>query len=108
MGSLRSSLAGSREGDEDDDNDEEALMLSEWVGGVHDGRLCSDGTWTPFVSPSFSSLPPSPDKGSLEGESEGLPDSPGVELFETTAPSCLARLKPLPCLEEIKGKKELY
>lgn len=114
MGSLRSSPAGSRAGDDDDDDDEEALMLGERVGGVQGGRLCSDGTWRP-------SLPPSPDKGSLDGDSEGLRDSPVVEVVEATAASRLARrgvrrtlllsedmalrlalrpLSPLPCLEE--------
>ncbi len=114
MGSLRSSPAGSRAGDEDDDDDEEALMLGERVGGVQGVRLCSDGTSRP-------SLPRSPDKGSLDGDSEGLRDSPVVEVGEATAASRLARrgvrrtlllsedmalrlalrpLSPLPCLEE--------
>lgn len=37
MGSLRSSPRGSRAGDEEDDEDEEALKLGEQVGG----ELCS-------------------------------------------------------------------
>lgn len=114
MGSLRSSPAGSMAGDEDDDDDEEALMLGERVGGVLGGRLCSDGT-------SFSTLRLPPCKGSLDGDSEGVNDSPGVEVVEATAASRLARrgvrrtlllsvhmalrlelrpLRPLPCLEE--------
>lgn len=124
MGSLRSSPAGSRAGDDDDDDDEEALMLGERVGGVLGGRLCSDGTWRPSLSPSFTSLPPCPDKGSLDGDSEGLRDSPGVEVVEATAASLLARrgvrrtlllsedmalrlalrpLSPLPCLKKNRG-----
>ena len=120
MGSLRSSPAGSRAGDDDDDDDEEALMLGERVGGVQGGRLWSDGNRRPSLSPSFSSLPRSPDKGSLDGDSEGLRDSAGVEVVEATAASRLARrgvrrtlllsedmalrlalrpLSPLPCLE---------
>lgn len=125
MGSLRSSPTGSRAGDDDDDDDEEALMLGERVGGVQGGRLCSDGTWrpslSPSLSPSFSSLLSSPDRGSLDGDCEGLRDSPGVKVVEATAASRLARrgvrrtlllsedmalrlalraLSPLPCLEE--------
>lgn len=127
MGSLRSSPTGSRAGDDDDDDDEEALMLGERVGGVQGGRLCSDGTWRLSMSPSFSSLPPSPVKGSLDGDSEGLRDSPEVEVVEATAASRLARrgvrrtlllsedmalrlalrpLSPLPCLEEKQSKFE--
>lgn len=124
MGSLRSSPAGSMAGDDDDDDDEEALILGDRVGGVQGGRLCSDGTWRPStVSPSFSSPPPPPDRGSLDGDSEGLRDSTGVEVVEETAASRLARrgvrrtlllsedmalrlalrpLSPLPCLEEKK------
>lgn len=119
-GSLRSSPAGSRAGDDDDDEEEEALMLGERVGGVHGSGLCSDGTWRPSLSPSFSSFTPFPDKGSLDGDSEGLRESPGVEFVEATAASRLARrgvrrtlllsedmalrlalrpLNPLPCLE---------
>lgn len=44
MGSLRSSPAGSRAGDDEDEDDEEALMLGERVGGVDGSWLCSDGT----------------------------------------------------------------
>ncbi len=108
-GSLRSSPAGSRAGDDDDEDDEEALILGERVGGV------------PSLSPSFCSLLPSPDKGSLDGDSEGLRDSAGVDAVEETAASRLARrgvrrtlllsedmalrlalrpLSPLPCLKE--------
>lgn len=128
MGSLRSSPAGSRAGDDDDDDDEEALMLGERVGGVHGSRLCSDGTWRPSPSPFFSSLLPSPDKGSLDGDSEGLRDSPGVEFVKATAASRLARrgvrrtlllsedmalilalrpLSPLPCLEEKQSELDV-
>ena len=120
MGSLRSSPAGSRAGDDDDDDDEEALMLGERVGGVQGVRVCSDGSWRPSLLSSFSSFPPSPDRGSLDGDSEGLRDSPGVEVVEATAARRLARrgvrrtlllsvdmalrlalrpLSPLPCLE---------
>lgn len=121
MGSLRSSPTGSSAGDDDDDDDEEALMLGERVGGVQGSRVCSDRPWGPSLSPSFSSPRISPDRGSLDGDSEGLRDSPDVEVAETTAASRLARrgvrrtlllsedmalilalrpLSPLPCLEE--------
>lgn len=90
-GSLRSSLAGSRAGEDDEDDDEEALMLGERVGGVQGSMLCSDGTLGASLSPSFSSLPPSLDKGSFDGDSEELRDSAGVEVVEATAASLLAR-----------------
>lgn len=119
IGSLRSSPAGSRAGDDDDDDDEEALILGERVGGVQTGRPFSDGTWRPSLSPSFSSSPPSLHRCSLDGDAEGLRDSPGVKVVEATAASRLARrgvrrtlllsedmalrlavtlLSPLPCL----------
>lgn len=44
MGSLRSSPAGSRAGDDEDEDDEEALMLGERVGGVDGSWPCSGGT----------------------------------------------------------------
>lgn len=121
IGSLRSSPAGSRAGDDDDDDDEEALMLGERVGGVQGVRDCSDGTWGPSLLPTFSSPRPSPERGCLDGDSEGLRDSPDTEVVEATAASRLARrgvrrtlllsedmalrlalrpLSPLPCLEE--------
>lgn len=96
-------------------------MLGEPVGGVLCSRLCSDGTWGASLSLSFSSFPPTPDKGSLDGDSEGLRDTPGVEFVEVTAAIRLARrgvrrilllsedmalilalrpLSPLPCLEK--------
>ena len=115
IGSLRSSLAGSSAGDDDDDDDEEALILGERVGGVQARGFCSDGTWRP----SFSSPPPSLHRSSLDGDSEGLLDSPEFEVADATAASRLARrgvrrtlllskdmalrlaatpLSPLPCL----------
>lgn len=120
MGSLRSSPTGSRAGDDEDDEDEEALMLGERVGGVQGSRLCSDGSWGLSLPLSFSSPGPSPERGSLDGDSEGLRDSPDVEVVEATAASRLERrgvrrtlllsedmalrlalrpLSPLPCLE---------
>lgn len=114
MGSLRSSPDGSRAGDDEDDDDEEALTVGERVGGVH-------STWPASLSPSRFSFPASLDKGSLDGDSEGLRDSPGEELVDATVASRLARrgvrktlllsedmalglalrpLSPLPCLEE--------
>lgn len=96
-------------------------MLGEPVGGVLCSMLCSDGTWGTSLSLSFSSFPPRPNKGSLDGESEGLRDTPGVEFVEVTAAIRLARrgvrrilllsedmafilalrpLSPLPCLEK--------
>lgn len=122
MGSLRSSLAGSKAGDDEDDDDEEALILGDRVGGVHAGRLCSGGNWGPSLSLSFSCPSTFPtDRGSLDGDSEELRDSRGDEVVEATAASRLARrgvrrtlllsedmalrhalrpLSPLPCLEE--------
>lgn len=129
MGSLRSSPTGSRAGEDDDDDDEEALMLGERAGGVHGNRFCSDDTGRPSLSPSFSSFTPSPDKGSMDRDSEGLRESPGVEFDEAIAASRLARrgvrrtlllsedmalrlaqrpLSPLPCLEEKQSKMHMY
>lgn len=120
-GSLRSSPGGSWAGDDDDDDEEEALMLGERVGGVQVGRLVSDGTIRPSLSPSLYSLLPSPERGSLDGDSEGLRDSLGVEVVEATLANLLARrgvrrtlllsedmalrlalrpLSPLPCLRK--------
>lgn len=126
MGSRRSSPAGSRAGDDDDDDDEEALMLGERVGGVLGGGLCSDDACRPSLSSFLSSTLPSPDKGSLDGDCEGLRDPPGVKFAETTAASRLARRgvrktllvsedmalrlalrprSPLPCLDGNKTSK---
>lgn len=120
MGSLRSSLAGSIAGDDDDDDDEEALILGERDGGVQTGRTCSGGTWRFSRSRSFSSRVTSLPRGSLDGDSEGLRDSPEVEVVEAIAASRLASrgvrrtlllskdmalrlaltpLRPRPCLE---------
>lgn len=110
MGSLRSSLGGSRAGDEDEEDEEEALMLGEVGGGVH-GAGCTS------LSTSFSSTPPSPplpDELSLDGE---YCDSSGAERAEETVASRRARrgvrsilplsedmalrpLRPLPCLKQ--------
>lgn len=121
IGSLRNSPAGSRAGDDDDDDDEEALMLGERVGGVQGSRVCSFGTWGLSLFPSFSAPRLSPERGTLDGDSEGLGDSPDIEVVEVTAASLLARrgvrrtlllsedmalrlavrpLSPLPCLEK--------
>lgn len=103
-------------------------MLGEPVGGVLCRRLCSDGTWGASLSLSLSSFSPTPDKGSLDGDSEGLRDTPGVEFAEVTAAILLARrgvrrilllsedmalilalrpLSPLPCLEK-KGQLDFF
>ena len=124
MGSLRSSPAGSRAGDDDDDDDEEALILGDRVGGVQVGRPCSGGTWGLSLSPSFSASTLPADRGSLDGDSEGLREFPDDELVEAIVASRLARrgvrrtlllsedmalrlalrpLSPLPCLEEKKN-----
>lgn len=130
MGSLRSSLAGSIAGDDDDDDDEEALILGERDGGVQTGRPCSGGTWrfSRSRSRSFSSRVTSLPRGSLDGDSEGLRDSPEVEVVEAIAASRLASrgvrrtlllskdmalrlaltpLRPRPCLEVKKKKKNM-
>lgn len=86
-------------------------MLGELGGGVH-------GVWGTSLSTSFSSLPPSPAKYSLDWESC---DSSGAERLEETVASRLARrgvrrilllsedmalrlawrpLSPLPCLKK--------
>lgn len=110
MGSLRSSPGGSRAGDEDEEDEEEALMLGELGGGVH-GAGCTS------LSTSFSSTPPAPplpDELSLDGE---YCDSSGAERAEETVASRRARrgvrsilplsedmalrpLRPLPCLKQ--------
>lgn len=118
MGSLRNSPAGSRAGEDEDDDDEEALMLGERVGGV-------PGSW-PSLSLCFffCCCPLSPDRGSLDGDDEGLLRSTEVELAEAMLASRLARrgvrktlllsedmalklavrpLNPLPCLQEINS-----
>lgn len=121
MGSLRSSPDGSRAGDDDDDDDEEALMLGERVRGVPGNRVGSHGTWGLSLFPSFSAPRLSPQRGSLDGDSEGLRDSPDIGVVEVTVASRLARrgvrrtlllsedmalrlalrpLSPLPCLEK--------
>lgn len=126
MGSLRNSPAGSRAGEDEDEDDEEALMLGERVGGVPGSWLCSEDIWRPSLSLCFfffcCCCPPSPHKGSLDGDDEGLLKSTEVELAEAMLASRLARrgvrrtlllsedmaLKlavrprnPLPCLQEI-------
>lgn len=88
MGSLRSSPCGSRAGDDEDEEDEEALMLGDRVGGVPGGRACSNGA---SLHTSLSSPSPSPDSGSLDGDAEGLRDPPGEEVGEAAATSRLER-----------------
>lgn len=126
MGSLRNSPAGSRAGEDEDDDDEEALMLGERVGGVPGSWLCSEDVCRPSLSLCFfvCCCPLSPDRGSLDGDDEGLLRSTEVELAEAMLASRLARrgvrktlllsedmalklavrpLNPLPCLQEINS-----
>ena len=89
-GSRRSSPAGSRAGDEEDDDDEEALMLGERVGGVWGPGLRWEGEG-PWGAASLRAPPSPPDSGSLDGDWEGLRDSPGLAVAAATAARRRAR-----------------
>ena len=90
-GSLRSSPTGSRAGDEEDDDDEEALMLGERVGGVWGPGLRWEAGGAPWGASLRGPSPPDAGGGSLDGDWEGLRDSPELAVAAATAARRRAR-----------------